>query len=128
MEAYAILRVEKLSQDRETCAHNHNLRASDTKRENNIDYSKSHLNKIILGSENTVKTRNEKIGALEQKKKMRSNINRAIEFVLSASPEHFYDFQKVGMTREEWDKLIPVNYEGRMGQYWKRLNEVKATL
>lgn len=128
MEAFAILRAEKISQDRETAAHNHNLRVSKTKKENNIDYKKSHLNKMILGSAHTVKTINEKIEALGQTKKMRSNINRAIELVLSASPEHFYDFEKVGMTREEWDKLIPANYEGRMDQYWSRLNEVKATL
>lgn len=128
MEAFAILRAEKISQEKETAVHNHNLRASSTKKENNIDYKKSHLNKLILGDSHTVKSINQKIEALGQKKKMRSNINRAIEFVLSASPEHFYDFEKVGMTREEWDKLIPANYEGRMDQYWSRINEVKATL
>ena len=128
MEAFAILRAEKISQEKETAVHNHNLRASKTKKENNVDYKRSHLNKLILGSAHTVKTINEKIDALGQKKKMRSNINRAVEFVLSASPEHFYDFEKVGMTREEWDKLIPANFEGRMDKYWDRLNEVKATL
>ncbi|MEG1136883.1 MAG: MobV family relaxase [Anaerovoracaceae bacterium] len=128
MEAFAILRAEKISQEKETAVHNHNLRASSTKKENNIDYKKSHLNKLILGDSHTVKKINEKIDALGQKKKMRSNINRAVELVLSASPEHFYDFEKSGMTREEWDKLIPANFEGRMDQYWSRLNEVKSHL
>ncbi|MGW8422410.1 MobV family relaxase [Comamonas sp. HJ-2] len=128
MEAFAILRAEKISQEKETAVHNHNLRASSTKKENNIDYKKSHLNKLILGDSHTVKSINQKIEALGQKKKMRSNINRAIELVLSASPEHFYDFEKSGMTREEWDKLIPANFEGRMDKYWSRLNEVKSHL
>ena len=42
MEAFAICRAEKVSQGTETAAHNHNLRASKTKLENNVDYS-SHI-------------------------------------------------------------------------------------
>lgn len=128
MEAFAVLRVEKINQGTETAAHNHNLRASNTKKEPNVDYSKSHLNRIILGNRNTVATINEKVEQRTNKKKLRDDANRVIEFVLSASPEHFYDFKKVGMTREEWDDLIPANFKDNMQAYWKRVNEVKSTL
>ena len=119
MEANAVLRVEKINQGTETAAHNHNLRASKTKKESNVDYSKSHLNKIILGSRNTVATINEKVEQRTNTKKLRDDANRAVEFVLSASPEHFYDFEKVGMTREEWNDLIPSNFIDNMQAYWK---------
>lgn len=128
MEAFAICRAEKVSQGTETAAHNHNLRASKTKKENNVDYSSSHKNEILLGGRNTVAIINEKVEQRTNKKKLRSDANRAIEFVLSASPEHFYDFEKCNMTREEWDNLTPSNFVGRMNKYWDRLNEVKATL
>lgn len=128
MEAFAIFRAEKIDQGTETAAHNHNLRASKTKQEKNIDYSSTHKNELLLGTRNTVATINQKVEQRTNKKKLRADANRAIEFVLSASPEHFYDFAKVGMTREEWDNLTPSNFEGRMSEYWDRLNEVKATL
>ena len=128
MEAFAIIRAEKIDQGTETAAHNHNLRASKTKKENNVDYSKSHLNEILLGGRNTVAIINEKVEQRTNKKKLRADANRAVELVLSASPEHFYDFDAVGMTREEWDNLTPANFKDRMGDYWTRLNEVKATL
>lgn len=128
MEANAVLRIEKIKQSTETAAHNHNLRASNTKKEPNVDCSKSHLNRIILGNRNTVATINEKVEQRTNKKKLRDDANRAIEFVLSASPEHFYDFKKVGMTREEWDDLIPANFKDNIQAYWKRVNEVKSTL
>lgn len=128
MEAFAVLRVEKINQGTETAAHNHNLRASNTKKEPNVDYSKSHLNRIILGNRNTVATINEKVEQRTNKKKLRDDANRAVEFVLSASPEHFYDFEKCNMTREEWDNLIPANFKDNMQAYWKRVNEVKSTL
>ena len=128
MEAFAVLRVEKINQGTETAAHNHNLRASNTKKEPNVDYSKSHLNRILLGSRNTVATINEKVEQRTNKKKLRDDANRAVEFVLSASPEHFYDFEKCNMTREEWDNLIPSNFKDNMQAYWKRVNEVKSTL
>jgi len=128
MEAFAILRAEKINQGTETALHNHNLRASKTKLEANIDYSKSHLNKLILGERNTVATINEKVEQRTNKKKLRDDANRVIEFMVSASPEHFYNFEKVGMTREEWDHLKPSNFVGKMEKYWSRVNEVKATL
>lgn len=128
MEANAVLRIEKIKQSTETAAHNHNLRASNTKKEPNVDYSKSHLNRIILGNRNTVATINEKVEQRTNKKKLRDDANRAVEFVLSASPEHFYDFEKCNMTREEWDNLIPSNFKDNMQAYWKRVNEVKSTL
>lgn len=128
MEAFAIFRAEKIDQGTETAAHNHNLRASKSKQEENIDYSSSHKNELLLGTRNTVATINKKVEQRTNKKKLRADANRVIEFVLSASPEHFYDFEAVGMTREEWDNLTPSNFEGRMSKYWDRLNEVKATL
>lgn len=128
MEAFAILRVEKINQSTETAAHNHNLRASKTKLEANVDYSKSHLNKVLLGERNTIATINAKVEQRTNKKKLRDDANRVVEFMLSASPEHFYDFEKCKMTREEWDYLKPSNFKDNMQAYWSRVNEVKATL
>src|SRR5690606_7036913 len=42
-------------------------------------------------------------------RKVREDANRVLEFVISASPEYFYDFDKLNITREQWDSLTPTN-------------------
>lgn len=125
MEAFSVLRAQKISQSAETAAHNHNLRASESKHESNVNRSRSSENELLLGSRDTVKTLNQIIDDLDLKTAVRKDANRAIEIVLSASPEHFYDFQKAGITREQWDELIPANYEDRMSVYWQKLARVQ---
>jgi len=125
MESFSVLRAQKVSQSAETAAHNHNLRASESKHESNVNRNRSDENELLLGSRDTVKTINQIIDDLDLKTAVRKDANRAIEIVLSASPEHFYDFEKAGITREQWDELIPANYTDRMNVYWQKIARVQ---
>lgn len=123
MDCFASLRIGKIDQSTETAAHNHNLRASLSKDERNVNRALSYNNELLLGRPDTVKAINEKIESLELKTAVRKDANRAIEFVLSASPEYFYDFKKAGITREDWDN-ITIDKLG-VKKYWERLAEIK---
>ncbi|RDI15377.1 MobV family relaxase [Comamonas sp. AG1104] len=125
---FASLRIQKIDQGTETAAHNHNLRASGSKTEPNVNHSRSSDNELLLGSRDTVKTLNQIIDDLDLKTAVRKDANRAIEIVLSASPEYFYDFEKASITREQWDELIPANYKDRMDVYWQKLARVQKHL
>lgn len=121
--SFASLRIGKVDQSTETAAHNHNLRASLSKDEKNVNRALTCNNELLLGRADTVKAINEKIESLELKTAVRKDANRAIEFVLSASPEHFYDFEKAGITREDWDN-ITIEKLG-VKKYWERLADIK---
>lgn len=123
MDCFASLRIGKVDQGTETAAHNHNLRASLSKDERNVNRALSYNNELLLGRPDTVKAINEKIESLELKTAVRKDANRAIEFVLSASPEYFYDFKKAGITREDWD-TITIEKLG-VKEYWRKLEEIK---
>lgn len=120
---FASLRIGKIDQGTETAAHNHNLRASLTKDEINVNRSLSNKNELLLGRTDTIKAINEKIESLKLKTAVRKDANRAIEFVMSASPEHFYDFEKAGITREDWDNITISNLGEK--KYWEKLSEIK---
>ena len=120
---FASLRIGKIDQGTETAAHNHNMRASLTKEEINVNRELTHRNELLMGRSDTVKAINEKIESLNLKTAVRKDANRAIEFVLSASPEHFYDFEKAGITRSDWDKITIENLGEQ--KYWERLSEIK---
>lgn len=128
MKLYSVLRVQKISQSSETAAHNHNLRASLSKHETNVNYNLTKNNELLIGGRETIKIINSKINDLKLNKAIRKDANRAIEIVLSASPEYFYNFDKSGISREEWDELIPSNYEGRMDLYWKKISAIKNNI
>lgn len=121
--SFASLRIGKIDQGTETAAHNHNLRASNSKNEKNVNRELTHKNELLMGRSDTVKAINEKIDSLNLKTAVRKDANRAIEFVLSASPEYFYDFEKARITREDWDKITIENLGE--SEYWKRLTEIK---
>ena len=75
-----------------------------------------------MGRSDTVKAINEKIQSLNLKTAVRKDANRAIEFVLSASPEYFYDFEKAGITRDDWEKITIENLgEKNIGNDLQRL-------
>ena len=119
----ASLRIQKIDQGTETAAHNHNLRASLTKEEKNVNRELIGKNQLLMGRSDTVKAINEKIQSLNLKTAVRKDANRAIEFVLSASPEYFYDFEKAGITRDDWEKITIENLGEK--KYWERLAEIK---
>lgn len=120
---YVSLRCGKVKQSAETALHNHNLRTSETKKESNVDYARSHLNKLILGRADTVKAINERVTE-KVTRKVRDDANRILEYVISASPEYFYDFKKLGITRNQWDALTPTNDP----EYHKKVKYVFQTL
>ena len=120
---FASLRIQKIDQGTETAAHNHNLRASLTKQEKNVNRELIGKNQLLMGRSDTVKAINEKIESLNLKTAVRKDANRAIEFVLSASPEYFYDFEKAGITREDWENITIKNLGVK--KYWERLAEIK---
>ncbi|KAA0890253.1 MobV family relaxase [Pusillimonas sp. ANT_WB101] len=124
---YVSLRCGKINQSTETAMHNHNMRVSETKKENNVDYSRSHLNKLIMGRSDTVKAVNERIEEIVPRK-VRADANRILEFVISASPEYFYDFEKLNITRKQWDSLTPVNdknYHNKVKKVFETLDQKK---
>lgn len=121
--SYASLRIGKVSQSGETAAHNHNMRASLSKSETNVNKNLSYKNILALGRSDTVKAINEKIESLNLKTAVRKDANRAIEFVMSASPEYFYDFEKAGITRKDWNNITIKNLGEE--KYWKKLEEIK---
>lgn len=120
---FASLRIGKIDQGTETAAHNHNMRASLTKEEINVNRNLTYKNELLMGRSDTVKAINEKIDSLNLKTAVRKDANRVIEFVLSASPEHFYDFEKAGITRDDWDEITIENLGEQ--KYWERLSEIK---
>lgn len=126
---YVSLRCGKIKQSAETAMHNHNMRASQTKEEKNIDYSRTRLNRLILGRVDTLKAVNERI---RQKvpRKVREDASRVLEFVISASPEYFYDFEKLNITREQWDSLTPTKdpkYHEKVRLVFQTLNKEKLS-
>ena len=120
---FASLRIGKIDQGKETAAHNHNLRASLKKNEINVNRSLSDKNELLLGRPDTKKAINEKIKSLNLKTAVRKDANRAIEFVMSASPEYFYDFEKAGITREDWENITISNLGEQ--KYWEKLSAIK---
>lgn len=121
--SYASLRIGKVSQSGETAAHNHNMRASLSKSETNVNKNLSYKNILALGRSDTVKAINEKIESLNLKTAVRKDANRAIEFVMSASPEYFYDFEKAGISRKDWENITIKNLGEK--KYWEKLEEIK---
>lgn len=122
---YVSLRCGKIKQSAETAMHNHNMRASQTKQESNVDYSRTRLNRLILGRGDTVKAVNERITE-KVPRKVREDASRVLEFVISASPEYFYDFDKLNITREQWDSLTPTNdpkYHEKVRHVFQTLNQ-----
>ncbi|HCX4818175.1 TPA: plasmid recombination protein, partial [Escherichia coli] len=81
-----------------TAVNNHNMRLSI---EENIDPKKSHLNKILIGSDNT---RKDIMGYIEANDIKIRNKDTIVfnEFILTASPEFFFDKNGKRKTRSEY--------------------------
>lgn len=97
------LNVEKLKRGSVTGIHNHNFRK--TKDESFVNYSKSHLNKLVLGSEKTQHVLHTHISKTDSKKQIRKDANVLCSFVISASPSYFYDALKTDEDLKVWDDL-----------------------
>lgn len=92
-----------------TKAHNHNDRLEDESKNPNVDFSRTKNNYYLLGEgKNPIDILNEQIKEGTKNsyhKNLRKDANVALSFVFSASPEFFFDFKKLGITREKWDSI-----------------------
>lgn len=88
---FAIIRCQKLSSGAVVAAERHNLRKSETHSNVDIDTSKSHLNKVLIGSSDFRAEVVRQVDELQasQKRKIRKDAPRALEYVVTASPEAF---------------------------------------
>jgi hypothetical protein len=84
----AILRIEKVTgQGSATGKTNHNLRLVEVP---NADPERSHLNQVLLGGNKGVwELANDRIEEAQIKRKIRPDAVRAVEILLTASPEYF---------------------------------------
>jgi len=88
MSMKAILRIEKVTgQGSATGKTNHNLRLVDVP---NADPERSHLNQVLLGGNKGIwELANDRIEEARIKRKIRPDAVRAVEILLTASPEYF---------------------------------------
>lgn len=95
---YSIIRKQSHKKTAITAVNNHNMRLSI---EENIDPKKSHLNKILIGSDNT---RKDIMGYIEANDIKIRNKDTIVfnEFILTASPEFFFDKNGKRKTRSEY--------------------------
>jgi len=95
---YSIIRKQSHKKTAITAVNNHNMRLSIEK---NIDPKKSHLNKIVIGSDNT---RKDIMGYIEANDIKIRNKDTIVfnEFILTASPEFFFDKNGKRKSRSEY--------------------------
>lgn len=95
---YSIIRKQSHKKTAITAVNNHNMRLSI---EENIDPKKLHLNKILIGSDNT---RKDIMGYIETNNIKIRNKDTIVfnEFILTASPEFFFDKNGKRKSRSEY--------------------------
>ncbi|MEB7095076.1 plasmid recombination protein, partial [Escherichia coli] len=83
---YSIIRKQSHKKTSITAVNNHNMRLVS---EENVDPTKSHLNRILIGSDNI---RNDVMGYIKTNDIKIRNKDTVIfnEFILTASPEFFF--------------------------------------
>ncbi|EBM0572634.1 TPA: plasmid recombination protein [Salmonella enterica] len=95
---YSIIRKQSHKKTAITTVNNHNMRLSI---EENIDPKKSHLNRLLIGSDNT---RKDIMGYIEANDIKIRNKDTIVfnEFILTASPEFFFDKNGKRKSRSEY--------------------------
>ncbi|HBB7367181.1 TPA: plasmid recombination protein [Escherichia coli] len=95
---YSIIRKQSHKKTAITAVNNHNMRLSI---EENIDPKKSHLNRLLIGSDNT---RKDIMGYIEANDIKIRNKDTIVfnEFILTASPEFFFDKNGKRKSRSEY--------------------------
>lgn len=88
---FAIIRCQKCSLGQVSAAERHNLRKSANHSNPDIDTSKSHLNKSLVSCSSISKEVARQVEEIQasQKRKIRKDAPRALEYVVTASPEAF---------------------------------------
>lgn len=88
---FAIIRCQKCSLGQVAAAEKHNLRKSENHSNPDIDTSKSHLNKSLVSCSSISREVARQVEEIQktQKRKIRKDAPRALEYVVTASPEAF---------------------------------------
>lgn len=96
-------------------SHNHNARLEGQDKNENVDQSRLKDNYYLIGGEeHPIDKINKKIAETKKDsyhKSIRKDANLAVSFVFSASPEFFFDFKKLKLTREKWESVSWQEYE-----------------
>ncbi|WP_325097225.1 MobV family relaxase [Burkholderia contaminans] len=101
MSNFTVFRCAKVKANEVSYVHNHNQRTYENQSAENIDFQRTHLNQVLLGSQNTHSELKSKLDNLDSKKAIRKDANVMLEMIFSASPEYFYK----GLDRDKFDKL-----------------------
>lgn len=100
---HSIVGIKKLKRSDLSKADRHNMRL--LVNEENVDYSRSHLNRVLVGGkEALVKTVDKHIKSSSIERKIRDDAVYACEFMLTASPEFFDEAMRSGDSKklDEW--------------------------
>lgn len=117
---YAIIRAEKMKNILNS--KNHNMRIGHQKP--NINLDRTNKNPVLVGDINfdqVIKNRVKEISE-KQNQTIRKDANLAVEFILSASPEFFYNIPN----RDEWEKLTMEVHKDKITSIQSTLNEEKT--
>lgn len=122
--AYAVLHARKLGTLGGIHAHIHRLGGAVDRMGARADREWTSENRLVMGTDRTAARVAEIIKSLpNQKRAVRKDAVKALEFVMSASPEFFYDFKAAGITKSRWEST---SYSDK--GYLDMVHKAKATL
>lgn len=106
---HSIIGIKKQSKNKIASVDGHNRRLF--KNEPNVDYSRTHLNRTLVGDTRTLMSSiNTRINSAKLDRKVRTDAIYGIEFMLTASPEFFDEAARAGDS-EQLDAWIAANLE-----------------
>lgn len=98
---FTVFRCEKVKANNVSYVHNHNQRTYENQNATNVDFERTKLNEVLLGTSDTHKILKEKLSNLTSTKAIRKDANVMLEMIFSASAEYFYK----DLDKEKFDKL-----------------------
>ncbi|MEC5690061.1 MobV family relaxase, partial [Serratia nevei] len=116
MANFTVFRCDKVKANEVSYVHNHNQRTYENQLAENVDFQRTHLNKVLLGSQNTHQELKSKLDNLDSKKAIRKDANVMLEMIFSASPEFFYK----NLDREKFDKLTMKNNKSELADLFNK--------
>ncbi|OXI48267.1 MobV family relaxase [Burkholderia aenigmatica] len=112
MNNFTVFRCDKYKANEVSYVHNHNQRTYTNQSAENVNFDRTNLNEIVLGSKDTHGILKEKLDGLDSKKAIRKDANVMLEMIFSASPEFFYK----DLDRESFDKLTMKNNKDELNK------------
>ena len=98
---FTVFRCEKVKANQVSYVHNHDQRTYENQNSTNIDFDRTELNEVLIGTKDTHGILKEKLSNLTSTKAIRKDANVMLEMIFSASAEYFYD----GLDKDKFDKL-----------------------